>query len=71
MHCVTGDGVGILLAATVTAALGLPMGLDLIAEYVAGFLFGWTIFQALFMKGMLGAPTGSRCGRRSCPSCSR
>jgi hypothetical protein len=54
MHCVAGDGIGILLAATVTAVLKLPMGLDLIAEYVAGFLFGWTIFQALFMKDMVG-----------------
>ncbi len=54
MHCVAGDGIGILLAATVTAALKLPMGLDLIAEYAAGFLFGWTIFQALFMKDMVG-----------------
>jgi hypothetical protein len=54
MHCVAGDGIGILLAATVTALLKLPMGLDLIAEYLAGFLFGWTIFQALFMKGLMG-----------------
>jgi manganese oxidase len=54
MHCVAGDGIGILLAATVTALLKLPMGLDLIAEYVAGFLFAWTIFQALFMKDMVG-----------------
>jgi hypothetical protein len=54
MHCVAGDGIGILLAATVTALIKLPEGLDLIAEYAAGFLFGWTIFQALFMKGLMG-----------------
>jgi hypothetical protein len=54
MHCVAGDGIGILLAAVVTAALKLPVGLDLIVEYGAGFLFGWTIFQALFMKDMVG-----------------
>ncbi len=54
MHCVAGDGIGILLAAAVTATLKLPMGLDLVAEYAAGFLFGWTIFQALFMKNIAG-----------------
>lgn len=30
------------------------MGIDVIAEYVAGFAFGLLIFQALFMKDMLG-----------------
>jgi hypothetical protein len=54
MHCVAGDGIGILAAATVTAALKLPLGLHLIPEYLLGFLFGWTIFQALFMKDMVG-----------------
>lgn len=54
MHCVAGDGIGILLAAVVTAALKLPRGVDLIVEYAAGFLFGWTIFQALFMKNLMG-----------------
>jgi NAD/NADP transhydrogenase beta subunit len=38
----------------VTAALKLPRGVDLIVEYAAGFLFGWTIFQALFMKNIMG-----------------
>jgi len=27
---------------------------NLLAEYGLGFLFGWTIFQALFMRGMVG-----------------
>ncbi|MDQ6944691.1 MAG: DUF4396 domain-containing protein [Actinomycetota bacterium] len=58
MHCVAGDGIGILAAATVTSLLRLPMGIDLIAEYVAGFIFGWTIFQALFMKGLMGSTYG-------------
>jgi manganese oxidase len=38
----------------VTAALGLPMWLDLIVEYLAGFAFGLFIFQSLFMKSMMG-----------------
>ncbi|HVT02449.1 MAG TPA: multicopper oxidase domain-containing protein [Thermoanaerobaculia bacterium] len=54
IHCVAGDATGIILAAAVTAALGLPMWLDLIIEYLAGFAFGLFIFQALFMKSMMG-----------------
>ncbi len=54
MHCVAGDGLGILAAAAITSALHFPIWLDLICEYAAGFLFGWTIFQSLFMKGMMG-----------------
>ena len=55
VHCVAGDATGIILAATVTALLGLPMWIDIIVEYIAGFAFGWFIFQALFMKGMYGS----------------
>lgn len=54
MHCVAGDGLGILFAAAVTSRLGLPRWADLLAEYAVGFLFGWTIFQALFMRAMAG-----------------
>lgn len=54
VHCIAGDATGIVLAATVTALLGLPMWFDLIAEYVFGFAFGLFIFQALFMKSMMG-----------------
>jgi FtsP/CotA-like multicopper oxidase with cupredoxin domain len=54
IHCVAGDATGIITAAVVTAALGLPMWLDLIVEYTAGFAFGLFIFQSLFMKNMMG-----------------
>lgn len=54
MHCVAGDGIGILVAAAVLSPLGLPEWVNLLAEYGFGFLFGWTIFQALFMRGMVG-----------------
>lgn len=56
IHCVAGDATGIILAAAVTALLGLPMWLDLIIEYTAGFAFGLFIFQSLFMKNMMGGP---------------
>ena len=54
VHCVAGDATGIITAAVITSALGLPMWIDLIVEYVAGFAFGLFIFQALFMKDMMG-----------------
>ena len=54
IHCLAGDATGIILAATITALIGLPMGLDLVIEYIAGFGFGLFIFQALFMKDMMG-----------------
>jgi hypothetical protein len=54
IHCVAGDATGIVLAASVTAVLGLPMWIDLIVEYVAGFMFGLFVFQSLFMKSMMG-----------------
>lgn len=54
IHCVAGDATGIILAAAITAALGLPMWMDLIVEYLAGFACGLFIFQSLFMKSMMG-----------------
>jgi hypothetical protein len=54
IHCVAGDATGIILAAAITSLLGLPMWLDLIVEYAAGFAFGLFIFQSLFMKSMMG-----------------
>lgn len=54
LHCVAGDATGIIVAATITALLGLPMWLDLTAEYVVGFAVGLLIFQSLFMRSMMG-----------------
>jgi len=54
IHCVAGDATGIIVAATITGLLGLPMGIDLVIEYAAGFGFGLFIFQSLFMKDMMG-----------------
>ncbi len=54
IHCMAGDATGIIVAAAITALLRFPMGFDAIVEYVAGFGFGLFIFQALFMKDMLG-----------------
>jgi hypothetical protein len=54
MHCVAGDGVGILAGAVIAVSLGLHGTAEALLEYVLGFGFGWTIFQALFMRDMVG-----------------
>jgi hypothetical protein len=50
IHCVAGDATGILITVVVMSWLRLPMGVELIAEYVAGFAVGLLLFQALCMK---------------------
>src|ERR1700738_1216553 len=54
VHCVAGAATGNLLAAAVTALLGLPMYADLLVEYATGFLCGLLIFQSLFMRAIMG-----------------
>jgi manganese oxidase len=54
VHCVAGDATGIIAAAVVTALIGLPMWVDVIVEYSFGFLVGLVVFQALFMRSMMG-----------------
>jgi hypothetical protein len=54
IHCCAGDATGIIVAAAVTATLGLPMWIDYIVEYITGFSFGLFIFQALFMRRIMG-----------------
>ena len=54
MHCVAGDGIGILAGAAVASYLTLSRPVDIALEYTLGFGFGWTIFQALFMRDMAG-----------------
>jgi hypothetical protein len=54
MHCVAGDGVGIIAGAVLSALFGFAGLLEVAIEYALGFAFGWTIFQALFMRDMAG-----------------
>jgi len=54
MHCVAGDGVGILAGAVIGSLVGLVPAAGVALEYCLGFGFGWTIFQALFMRDMAG-----------------
>lgn len=54
MHCVAGDGIGILVGAVIAALISLPLQGEVLLEYILGFAFGWTIFQALFMRDKAG-----------------
>ena len=54
MHCVAGDGVGIIVGAILASLFGLKGLAEVALEYILGFAFGWTIFQALFMRDMVG-----------------
>ena len=54
MHCVAGDGVGILTGAVLSSLLHFPGMTEVVVEYVLGFGFGWTVFQALFMRDVAG-----------------
>ena len=49
IHCVAVDATGILFATVITIWLGLPMGLEVTIEYLAGFAVGLFFFQALCM----------------------
>ncbi|OLZ62451.1 copper oxidase [Streptomyces amritsarensis] len=54
IHCVAGDATGIMVAAVVASLLGLAPWADALLEYAVGFGFGLLVFQALFMRDMLG-----------------
>ena len=54
MHCVAGDGVGILAGAVIAGFFHLSKVTDVTLEYLLGFGFGWAIFQALFMRDEAG-----------------
>ncbi len=55
MHCVAGDGVGILVGAVLAHHFQIFGVAEIALEYALGFLFGWTVFQALFMREMSGS----------------
>jgi hypothetical protein len=71
MHCVAGDGVGIIAGAVIASVFGIAGLKEVVLEYVLGFAFGWTIFQALFMRDSPAAPIARRSPTPSHPSCCR
>ncbi|MDP7433440.1 MAG: DUF4396 domain-containing protein [Myxococcota bacterium] len=58
MHCAAGDGLGIITGAAIGCLLELDPLLDVTLEYVLGFGFGWTFFQAYAMRDMAGGDYG-------------
>lgn len=54
VHCLAGDVTGIIIAAVAISFAAVSAQLEMIIEYTVGFAVGLFIFQALFMKPMLG-----------------
>jgi hypothetical protein len=54
MHCVAGDGIGIVVGAALGSVLSLAFWPDFVLEYALGFGFGWAFFQAFAMRDMAG-----------------
>ncbi|MFP2900472.1 DUF4396 domain-containing protein, partial [Corallococcus sp. 4LFB] len=52
IHCVAGDGLGIITAMVAARLLGLSFWQEFWFEYAVGFAFGWFIFQYKAMRGM-------------------
>ena len=57
IHCVAGDGLGIMTAMVVARLLDFPFWTEFWYEYLVGFIFGWFIFQTWSMENM-GNPLG-------------
>ena len=52
IHCVAGDGLGIMSAMVIGRYLGLNFWSEFAGEFVFGFLFGWILFQYPAMRSM-------------------
>jgi len=52
IHCVAGDGLGIITAMVVARLLDFPFWTEFWYEYVVGFAFGLFIFQTWAMHNM-------------------
>jgi hypothetical protein len=52
VHCVAGDALGIVIAMSISRFLGAGFWVEIIAEYILGFLFGWILFQYPSMRSM-------------------
>jgi hypothetical protein len=52
MHCIAGDGLGILSAMIMARFLRFDFWPEFWLEYTAGFIFGWLIFQYLAQRKM-------------------
>src|SRR5450759_4573427 len=58
IHCLAGCATGVIVAVMVASLLRLPTGLETILEYVASFVLGLFILQALLAQKMIGCRYG-------------
>ncbi|HVY61690.1 MAG TPA: DUF4396 domain-containing protein [Planctomycetota bacterium] len=56
MHCVGGDGLGIVTAMVIARLAGFDFWQEYWFEYAVGFAFGWFIFQYEAMRKMASGP---------------
>jgi Domain of unknown function (DUF4396) len=56
IHCVAGDGLGIISAMVVLRLLKVSFWTEFWVEYAVGFAFGWFVFQYPAMRGMVDSP---------------
>lgn len=52
IHCVGGDGLGIVTAMSLSRRWGLSFWAEFWFEYAAGFVFGWLVFQYMALRSM-------------------
>ena len=52
IHCVGGDGLGIMTAMVITRLIGVDFWTEFWIEYAVGFAFGWFIFQYWAMRNI-------------------
>ncbi len=52
IHCIAGDATAIIVMASILHFTDIANGTEVILEYIAAYLFGLFIFQALFMRSM-------------------
>ncbi len=57
IHCVAGDGLGIMTAMVIGRNMGLSFWTEFAGEYLTGFLFGWILFQYTAMRSMGNSPS--------------
>ena len=56
IHCVGGDGLGIMTAMVISRIIGFEFWTEFWFEYAVGFAFGWFIFQYMAMRNMGNSP---------------
>ncbi len=56
IHCVGGDGLGIMTAMVISRIIGFKFWTEFWFEYAVGFAFGWFIFQYIAMREMGNSP---------------